>query len=580
MSPVKPPLAQGIEDQLRFETLISDISARFVRLSPEEIGTAIEEAQRAICEGLDIDRCALWQPLPQDPDVYLLTHIYQSDVANRLLPLPGFVLPSRPGIDLYGPSTLPCYMRIDVKDAVPWIHRKLRRGEPVVVERPEDLPREAEADRAFLASVKTKSTVIVPLLAGGRWHGYLSFASLGEQATWPPFLVNRFRLIGEIIANTMERNRADEALRESEERLSLAADSSGAGLWVLDTKERVFWATPQAREIYGFDPDLEITVDALLRVVHERDHGPILDAIREAVEEKKEVFLEYQILRPGGEHRWISARGRPHVGKSGEVDRLMGMSTDITERKRADSDAQALRKQLSHITRVNTMGEMAASLAHELAQPLTAIRSNAQAARILLASGGIDLAELDEILADIVADNQRAGEMIRRHRSMLKKGDFDVRPQDLNDLIREVEALVRNDALLKDVSLSMHLAEGLPRIRGDRIQIQQILLNLMMNAIEAMAIPSIPKRRLEVRTRSGGPGEVLAAFRDTGPGIPEDQLERIFEPFVTSKAEGMGLGLSICRTIIESHGGRLWAESNPGGGATFHLAFPPVGGGA
>jgi two-component system, LuxR family, sensor kinase FixL len=542
-----------IEDRLRFETLISDLSARFVRIHPTEVDGEIERALRLLLDFFRCDRCAL---LGTSPDRSFV-HVTHAAYGDGIEPVPKDM------------NLIPLY---------PWSYEKLfLRGEPLLFHSLSDLPSEAAVDREARSLLGVVSFINIPLFVEEAVRYSILIQFLHRERPWPDVVAPRLKLLGEIFANALERKRADEALRLSEERLSLAAESAGAGLWILDAQKRVFWVTPKTREIFGFAQDLEVTVEVFLGVVHDRDRGRILETIREAVEERKEVSIDYQILGPCGEARWVSSRGRPRVGSAGEVERVMGTSVDTTERRRAEAEAQVLRQELAHIARVNMMGEMAASLAHELAQPLTAIRSNAQAARLLLASDGIDLAELDEILEDIVADDQRAGEMIRRLRSMLKKGDFDVQVQDLNELIREVASLVRNDALLKEVTVVLDLQEGLPHVRVDRIQIQQVLLNLMVNALEAVAGKDGHGGTMEVRTFVGEAHEVRAAFRDSGPGIPEGQSERIFEPFVTTKADGMGMGLSICRTIIHAHGGRLWAEDHPGGGATFHLALPKAG---
>ncbi len=285
---------------------------------------------------------------------------------------------------------------------------------------------------------------------------------------------------------------------------------------------------------------------------------------------RDEVTLEYPCGTPSGE-RWfemmVLALRRPEGG-------AVVAHLDITARKRAELETQRLRQELSHVARVTMMGELTASLAHELNQPLTAILSNAQAAQRLLGDGEPDFDELREILADIVADDDRAGEIIQRLRTLLRKGELEFQVLDVNQLVRDVAGLARSDAIIKNVSVTLDLASDLPRVRADRVQLQQVILNFILNGLDAVMSRPATDRKLLIHTEAGTDGTVKVAVRDSGPGIPPDKLERVFEPFFTTKANGMGMGLAIARSILHSHGGRLWAENAPGGGATFTLALP------
>ena len=262
-------------------------------------------------------------------------------------------------------------------------------------------------------------------------------------------------------------------------------------------------------------------------------------------------------------------------------DRGVAFAIDLTERKRSEQrlresreEAQRLQQDLSHVGRVSTMGELTASLAHELHQPLTAILTNAQAAQRLIAAKNLDLTELGEILADIVADDQRAGEVIDRLRSLLRKGKLEAQRLDLNRIVHDVVRLMRSEALIQDVAIILELSPLPTLIRGDEVQLQQVLLNLMINGLDAIEEARPGDATLVVRTTQPDGAWVHVTVEDTGVGIPSDALESIFEPFRTSKAKGMGMGLSICRSIIQAHGGRIWAESKPGPGAMLHLALP------
>ncbi len=250
---------------------------------------------------------------------------------------------------------------------------------------------------------------------------------------------------------------------------------------------------------------------------------------------------------------------------------------DITARKQAELEAARQQHDLAHLARVTTLGELSCSLAHELTHPLTAILSNAQAAQRFLDASEVDLNEVREILNDIVTEDQRAGDVIHRLRRLLKKGE----PQkhcddvDLNEVVRDVLKLMRNDLINQNVTVDTDLVQNLPAATGDRVQLQQILLNLVLNACEAMADCDSSERQLLIASKSEN-GTVQVSVTDRGGGIPEGKLEQVFERFFTMKKQGMGLGLSICRTIIDAHRGEIWATNNSDRGATFHFSLPTV----
>jgi C4-dicarboxylate-specific signal transduction histidine kinase len=246
---------------------------------------------------------------------------------------------------------------------------------------------------------------------------------------------------------------------------------------------------------------------------------------------------------------------------------------DVTDRKRAEREARRLKDELAHSGRVATMGEMAAALAHELNQPLAAILINAQAATRFLAAPSPDLDEVRAILHDIAGDDTRAGEVLRRIRALVKKDAAELRPLSLNSVLHEVVALVHSDAVIRGVSLSFELDPELPRVQGDRIQLQQVLLNLLLNAFDAMS-QCPPGERTVLICSQHDHSEVRISVSDQGHGIRPQDMAGLFEPFWSTKPAGLGMGLSISRSIITSHGGRLWAENNPGRGATFVFALP------
>lgn len=276
----------------------------------------------------------------------------------------------------------------------------------------------------------------------------------------------------------------------------------------------------------------------------------------------------------------FSTVGTERVWRDEFVQRLHLLGdvfANTLSRRRSEMEGQRLRQDLAHVGRVSTMGELTASLAHELNQPLTAILSNAQAAQRILASDKADLADIRDILGDIVEDDKRAGEVIHRLRGFLKKSNLELSTLDIGELVSQVARLVSSDAILRNVSIRLELAPGLPPVCGDRVQLQQVILNLLMNGLDAMRESSEGERTLVLRTlRADPPASVVVVVEDSGVGIDEADLEHVFHAFYTTKPEGLGMGLAIARSIVEAHGGRLEARNNPEKGATFSFTLPAV----
>jgi two-component system sensor kinase FixL len=285
-------------------------------------------------------------------------------------------------------------------------------------------------------------------------------------------------------------------------------------------------------------------------------------------------MMEYRLRRYDGEYRWVLNRATPRIDVQGTFLGFIGSCIDIDDRKRSESETVKHRDELAHVTRVSMMGELAASLAHELNQPLTAILSNAQAAQRFLSGKASDVEEVREILSDIVEDNKRAGEVIRRMRALVKKEEFEFSSLDLGEIIQEIITLVHSDAVLRNVGIRLDINGNLPQMMGDKIQLQQVLLNLLLNAFDAMTDCPADEREVFVRAELDGKNMIRTSVSDCGTGLTSDRLDRIFEPFFTTKREGLGMGLSISRSIIEAHGGRLWAENNRSSGATFSFTLP------
>jgi PAS domain S-box-containing protein len=655
-------------------TLLAEISSKFVNLPPNEVDHEIIQAQRRICQFLDLDLSVLWQVQEGSGD-FIATHAYQRQESTAQSPL---------------------FRQEDF----PWVRGEMVAGRTVMFTSAAEMPVEAAKDRESVSRFGIRSTLTIPLSVGGEQPlGVLSFNAMREERAWPNALVKRLQMVAQIFANTLARKRADQALRESEERLSLAVNSAEAGLWVMDCRTFEFWANEKARTLFGFSRDEVINLARFKESVHSEDWALVQQSLDRAMQAGEPINVEYRI-RPGdGRERWIASRGRAFSTANGKPERLQGLSMDITERKRTEEQVRQLslaveqspvaviitdlegrmiyvnrkfcevsgyssseclgqnsrilksgesqpefykemweriasgrtwrgefhnrrkngelywewevisplfdaagkithfvgvkedvterkrdevalsrqRSELTHLSRVAMLGELSGSMAHELNQPLTAILSNAQAAQRFLAGEQADLGEVRDILADIVSEDKRAGEIIRRLRLLLKKGEVQHQPLNVNEVVQEVLKLVRSDLVNQNVTTQTELASDLPVVHGDRVQLQQVLLNLVMNGCEAMTGTGKSARQLTIRTDRAEDGFVRVSVADRGPGITPERLEQIFESFYTTKPQGMGLGLSVCRTIITAHNGRLWATSKPGCGAAVCFTLPANG---
>jgi PAS domain S-box-containing protein len=369
----------------------------------------------------------------------------------------------------------------------------------------------------------------------------------------------------------------DEALRQSEERMRLAAAAVNLGIWEWHLATNEIWATNARRAVLGWPSAGKVSFEDFLSHVHPEDRSRIQQTIDNALRDGKDYEAEYRLVLPDGIVRWMSTRGSIHFDNAGKPSRLLGISIDITARKQAELDAQRDRAELSHLSRVALMGEMSASIAHELNQPLSGILSNAAAGQRFIDRGDVDLREIREVFADIVADGRRASDVVRGIRSMVKKEQMARRSVDLNEIVMDALRIASPDALLHSCQLETSLDPNLPALEGDPVQLQQVLLNLAINAFDAMRDTPASKRKVVIATQSNGDGTVRTSVRDYGIGISVEMQDRLFDPFVSTKTEGLGMGLAIVRSIVESHGGAITVENADGGGTRFVFVLPVNG---
>lgn len=364
------------------------------------------------------------------------------------------------------------------------------------------------------------------------------------------------------------------ARRESEERLALAARAARLGIWVRDLDSGAMWTSPDWRTLFAFDPAHEIGMDDFLRRIHADDRAGVQATLAQALAARQPYATEYRIELPDGGLCWIGSQGNVEADPAGRARLLRGVSFDISTRRRAELDIEQMRKEVTHLARVALMGELTGAMAHELNQPLTAILSNAQAALRYLRQQPARLDQVHAILSDIVSEDERASQIIERLRRLFDKRDTLPQAVAIDTLAAEVAHLLRNELINHGAILALELGAAGAVVDADKVQLQQVLINLLINACDAMAERGRDDCLVLLRSAFGPGHTVLLSVCDSGAGIAAAAMAQLFTPFFTTKASGMGLGLSICRNIADAHGGRLWAENNTGPGATFYLSLP------
>ncbi len=377
------------------------------------------------------------------------------------------------------------------------------------------------------------------------------------------------RMVG-FLEDVTERVRTDQALRSSEERLAKAFRSSPDAISIARQEDdRLLEVNDTWEALFGYGRDKAVGRTPLqLGLWGAADRERFLQLLD--TDHRVRDFAVDLCTRTGGIRSVVVGAD---IHEMGGEPCVITFTRDLTQQRRAEAEAQEQRLEVAHLSRVAVLGALSSALAHELSQPLTAILANARAAQRLLRGFSPDLEELRDILEDIAEDDRRASEVIERQRAFLRKEDMQPGNLDLNEVVTEVLALLHSDLIQRRVTVDARLAAALPAVFADRVQLQQVVLNLLVNACDAMAAESHGEKRVTIQTTETATGGVELSVADQGTGIPPNEMERVFEPFVTSKPNGLGLGLAICRSIVTGHGGRLWAENNEDGGATFNLVL-------
>lgn len=584
-----------------FERLLAELSAGFIGLAAGHIDAAIEDALRRIVLALDIDRSSL---------------ISVDAVTGRIETTHSWALE---GIDRTPPT--------DIVQSNPWALSCARAGRPVVFARLDELPAQAAVDKSTFAHMGLKSHVGMPMWVGGRLRGSLTFGSLRREREWPDELLGRMRLLADVFASVLARQHAEQqrervldferlasrtlsalliAMPQDEARIieaglhDIAAflGADRATLWEIGDDQRFrrahHWFADGVPGIEEWSAQAlpwihaRLNTDALVRFARlgelPADADADLQAMRDLgvrsllavpVAVAGQLLGVFSVAAVRVECDWPDELV-PSVRLLAEVFATLHVRRHAERRERAaESEAALWREQFAHVVRVHTVGEMSAALAHEITQPLGAIENYAHAARRRLSGPAPDLPKVVDLLERIVAQSARAGDVVTRLRGMVKRHELQLGEIDLERLATACIDLLRGECEQHDLRIELRRPVRLPRLVADEVHVQQVLLNLLRNAIEAMeaAAPAAP-RRIEVNIACVAPEWVSVQVADHGPGIAEGELEQVFEAFHSTKPLGLGVGLAICRRLIEAQGGTLRAAQNPAGGALFEFTLP------
>jgi signal transduction histidine kinase len=584
---------QLLSERLRFESLLSELSARLIPAAVSDVDAEIERGLQRVVEFLRMDRASLHEYVPGGA-VIRISWVVEG--AERL-------------------------SRITETDQFPWTTGQLQRGHAVRFSRIDELPEEAAIDRQSYLTLGTRSCLSFPLSAGGSLLGVLSFDSIHGERTWSDELVQRLRLLGEVFVGALERKRLELSLAERLRFETLLSEQTAtfSSLLATDVDREIERALGRIVDFFVADwgrlaefshdrrmarithswvakgavpASSTVSLAEIPWVVARLQGGEVVRFSRieelpaEAAVDRR-TYLRLGIkshveipLKIGGVlvgALAFSTLGPERVWPDELVQRLQLLGevfANILSRRWSEMEAHQLREDLTHVGRVSTIGELTVSLAHELNQPLAAILNNAEAAQDALELNPPGLEAVREILADIVEDDKRASSVIHRLHDLIKKQSPEFTEVDVNEMVGDVTRLVHGDAALRNVSVRLELGPGIPRVRGDRVQLQQVVLNLVLNGLYAIQESATGNRTIILRTARESSTAVRVAVEDSGVGIDEADLDRIFEAFYTTRSAGLGMGLAIARSIVEAHGGRLGAHNNPEGGATFFFTLP------
>ena len=537
----------SLEEFLTFERLLADLSARFANVPVAQVETEIESALKQLQEFLGFDRSNLFE-FTADGWATILCSVARDAVERHPLgPAPAFLS---------------------------WYLGQIRAGKVMRVQSIDDLPPEAIEQIEYHRQVGIRSSLGLPLRVGGRIVGVITFAAFRSTRKWPDDLIARLKVVGEVMAQALMRKRAEAALQTSEERWRSMFEASNLGITVIDQNLHYVATNSAFQAMLGYtEGELQQLTPLDITVEEDRDAAEMrLTELQQGKRHHYEAVKQYR--RKDGTVIW--GHGYLSVVQDTDSKPKMFISTiiDVTDTRRAQDTLRETQSTLARITRLTTMHTVTASIAHEVNQPLAAIVANGNAALRWLQKTPPEATEATENVKQIINDGYRATQVVAGIRAMFKRDEHSKVVLDVNEVVQEVVELLRAELSSRRVSVHTELGQELPQISADRVQLQQVLHNLVMNAGEAMSAMPDDARMLTINSMPHSRNEVIIVVEDSGPGIDPKDMDRIFDAFFTTKPQGMGMGLSICRSIIEFHGGRLWASARHPNGSIFRVTLP------
>ena len=542
-------LEEEREESLQFEQLITRTSADLACTEPDQVPSHIGLALQAVLDSTQNDQGGFFTIFAETGQAYL-SHIRCVD------------------------GTSPPSQQIEYAAAFPWLYQTIvTQQEVYFFNTLDDLPPEAPLDRLHLEALGNRSGLYIPYVEGSVVRYIFALVSNTREQRWSPRLIERLKALGAVFVNALARQRVAEAMQRSKNGLQEAQRIANLGNWERDILTDKVWTSAQTNSILG---SRVATYNEFMAAIHPDDRENLRRAIETGLAGSGTKFsVEHRVCRPDGEERVVENHFEILRSASEDRPHIFGTIQDITARRRSEQELDALRAQQWHTARLTQIAVLISSLAHELCQPLTAILSNAQAALRLIRRNGLQTDEAIAILEDIVADDKRAGQVIESLRVMLRRRTTERHIVDSAQMASDVMALLHSEYIKQHVQAEVDLGAGC-QITGDRVQIQQVLINLVMNGMEAMRNRPADQRRLSLKVSRSERGQVIFSVTDAGTGLKPEDLHKVFDAFWTTKQNGIGMGLAICHSIIEAHGGKIWAENNTGPGATFHFSLPAV----
>lgn len=542
------------DERLRFEGFISRLSSKFINHSAESIDLKIADALSRIGTFLAVDRAFLFR-FNWDKTEFRISHLWEAEDIPKDQVVRGVI----------------------VKEFFPWLSGNLLEGKDIVVSDVEKLSFEetAQNEYAYCRQMGIRSFLILPIKIEKAPLCAVGLDSIGVKKNWSKNVINRLRFVGEICANSIERQHSEEKLKASELKYRTVADFTYDWEYWTYLDGTMTYVSSSCERISGYPARDFLNNPSLFREIIVPEDREIWDThYCDSRNKFKGREIQFRIRKRDGEIRWIEHACQPVSDDQGNPSGFRASNRDVTKRKHYEMETLRLQSELAHVDRVSTIGTLTSALAHEINQPLTAMRSYAQAGLRFLDADQPDYDNLRKALKGIVADNKRASSVINHLRSLVKKEKHSAEAFDVNSMIERVIFLINSEIVLRNAKVKLNLHQNAPAFHGDSVQIQQVIINLLTNALDAIENQPVESRHITLSTKAEKAGVVIVSISDSGGGINPDKMEEIFNPFYTTKPQGLGLGLAMCRSIIEAHGGQLRCENNPDGGATFSFTLP------